>query len=78
MGDAYLWIVVGMLSADFATLREPAGILDATDLALVFCGAEIFLIVIGGILPQRYNHAYECSDNDEGVFYDTAHSASDA
>jgi hypothetical protein len=39
-------MVAGILSADFATLSEPTGILDATDLAFVFCGAEVFLIAI--------------------------------
>ena len=40
------WIVVGMLCANFATLIESTGILDTTDLTLVFCGTEILLITI--------------------------------
>jgi len=64
-----------MLNAEFATLIESTGILDATDLAFVLCGAEILLIAVGGVLPERCNQAYECSDNGQDVFHDTAHSA---
>lgn len=66
-----------MLSAEFATLIEPTGILNATDLAFVFCAAEILLVSIGGVLPERCNQAYEYSDTSQDVLHDTAHSASD-
>jgi hypothetical protein len=64
-----------MLGAELATLIESTGVLDATHLTLVFGGAEILLISIDGVLPERCNQAYECSDNGQDVFHNTAHSA---
>jgi hypothetical protein len=42
-----------MLSAEFATFIEPTGVLDATDLAFIFRGVEIFLVPIREILQER-------------------------
>ena len=57
-----------MILAIHAALRDAAGILDAADLALVFRGPEIRLVVLVGIFEQRHGQNDQSGQAEQDIF----------
>jgi hypothetical protein len=63
-----------MTRANLAALGESAGVLNASALAVVFCGAEPLLVCVVRVLEECDGQAYKRCHNAQGVFEDPAHS----